>query len=708
MRILLIGQPNTGKTTLFNRLTGLQAAVGNWSGVTVAETVGRIRRLGYALVDLPGVYDLVPISHDEAITVRALASGAYDGILNIVDASQLRRNLQLTLALLSIERPIVVALNMVDVAEAEGKVVDPEALADRLGVPVVPVVARTGAGLGALLEVLAETMGGGASGGRPTGEGREAALAEAAAVGGESGRTSGGTTVLLKRSDAPALRRRPEIDAGPELEAALRAVEPVFSDPMLRRFLAERYLEGASEIVDDVERRRPALRSVREQLASALHAGGTESVQAALVERRYAWIDAHLPAVVRQAAPRRRPVSERIDDIVTHPVIGIPLFIALMLFIFQWTFDWLGTPLSEALDAFFTGPLTEAVGRGLEAIGAAPFFRALIVEGIIAGVGAVLVFVPQIFILFFFISFLEDSGYLARVAVLMDRLMDRFGLSGKAFIPLIIGFGCNVPGVMAARTIESSRERWATALITPFMSCSARLVVYALFVGAFFSRGQGLVMLSLYLFGIAMALLTARLLTRTVLRGAPSMYLVELPPYRVPNVRTLLRSTWEKGKGFIIKAGTLIFGGSVVIWLLGAVGPHGMAASIEESVLALLGRALQPLFQPLGFGTWQAAVALITGFLAKEVVVATLGIAFYAGEGTALTAALKSAFTPLSAYAFLVFVALYVPCLATTATLFREVPRRRWTVLMMGYSFALAYVFALVIYQGGRLLGMGG
>lgn len=674
MRFALVGNPNTGKTSLFNLLTDTYAAVGNWSGVTVEKKVGRMRAIGAELVDLPGMYSLLPLSRDEAVAVRFLFAESYAGVINIVDASQLRRNLQLTLQLLELGVPVVVALNMIDVAGARGMAIDAEALSRVLGVPVVPIVARTGHGKASLVEALG--------------------------------------TMATDRHD---VRLRPSIDYGEAIEATAANIAKFFPDPMKARFWALRYLEGHPAIAEPLEREHPEARTLREALEGALRARGATSIAAETTRRRYAWIDQTLPEIERlkndttRGKPLRRVSqtwTERLDRWATHPVLGMPIFFFVMYVVFQLTFDRLGTPLSDRFDAFFAGPLSAAASSLLTAIGAAPFYRDLVVEGIIAGVGGVLVFVPQIFILFFFISLLEDSGYMARVAIVVDRLMERFGLNGKAFIPLIVGFGCNVPGVMAARTIESPRERLVTALITPFMSCSARLAVYALFVGTFFRERQALVIFSLYVLGIALALVSAFVLTRTLARTEASMFWVELPPYRLPHARTLWRSTWEKGKGFVRKAGTFILGGSVAIWLLSYAGPGGLDVPIEDSFLAWLGGALAPLFAPLGFGFWQAGVALLTGFLAKEVVISTLGIAFYTGDSAALSGALATVFTPLSAYAFLVFLLLYMPCLATVAALHRETGSRKWTGFSIGYSLMLAYAAAFVVYHVGRWAGL--
>jgi ferrous iron transport protein B len=401
----------------------------------------------------------------------------------------------------------------------------------------------------------------------------------------------------------------------------------------------------------------------------------------------------------------KTPLSEKIDAIVTNKILGLPIFFLLMYLMFMLTFDWLGFPLSDLLDSFITGTLSTAIENLLHAAGASAFIHSLILDGIVAGVGGVLVFVPQIFILFFFISLLEDSGYMARVALVMDRLMEAVGLNGKAFIPMMIGFGCNVPGIMAARTIETPKERLLTIILTPLMSCSARLPVYALFVGAFFVQQKAFIVLSLYILGVAVALILAKLFSSTILKGETSFFVIELPPYRLPQFQALWRSTWDKGKGFVKKAGTFIFAGSVFIWLLSYIGPGGMDVALDDSFLAAIGGFIAPLFEPIGFNTWQAGASLITGFLAKEAIISTMNIIYFVPDEASLQGLLSDYFTPLAGYSFMVFILLYIPCLATVATIYKETGSKKWTAFSMGYALIIAYLLALIIYQGGKLLG---
>ncbi|MBW7650834.1 ferrous iron transport protein B [Anoxybacillus sp. ST4] len=665
MHIALVGNPNTGKTSLFNQLTGTYEYVGNWSGVTVEKKVGVLRNKQAKMIDLPGVYSLHPLSRDERVVTQFLLTEPFDEILNIVDASQLERNLLLTVQLLEFGKPLMIALNMVDVAERRGISIDQQKLAEALHVPIVSVVARTGKGCDQVERMLMEKV--------------------------------------------PQEVKPLHIYYGIALERAIaRFVETWGAEEKFpARWLAIQFYEGNSYVRDYVAEKLPETtwRSLYEQAEKEVQQAEQTSLDQLIYERRRSFVREVIEQSVQRQKIARVTVTDRIDAVVTNKYVGIPIFLLAMYMLFQLTFDWLGAPLSDLLDAFFAGPLTDFVTAMLGAIGASEFIRALVVDGIIAGVGGVLVFVPQIFILFFFISFLEDSGYMARVALVMDRLMEAVGLNGKAFIPLIIGFGCNVPGVMAARTIEQPRERLVTMLLTPLMSCSARLPVYALFVGAFFAANQALVVLSLYVLGVSLALILAKLFSLTILKEEASVFVVELPPYRMPQWQALWRSTWDKGKGFVKKAGTFIFGGSVAIWLLSYAGPNGMNVNMDDSFLALIGGVLAPLLAPLGFGTWQAGAALLTGFLAKEVVVSTMNIIYHVPDVESLQGLMASHFTPLSAFSFMAFVLLYVPCLATVATIYKETRSRKWTMFSIGYALVLAYIVSFVIYQIGSMLG---
>lgn len=660
----LIGNPNTGKTSLFNELTGSYEYVGNWVGVTVEKKVGILKDKSAQLVDLPGVYSLSPLSEDEGVATRFLLEEDFQGIVNIIDASQLERNLYLTVQVLEFGKPLIIGLNMIDVARSRGMEIDIDRLSTELQVPVYPIVARTGTGCDRLSQAL----------------------------------------VQLKDKHEPLV-----LDYGNVIEEGIRKIEDKWKGKEVR-WLALQFFEGNKLVREYLEARiDPAfLQDLYISTEKKIQAErGAASLPHWIRQVRSQWIKELCRKTVIRSAKKTKSISEKIDQLVTHPILGVPVFLLFMFLVFKMTFDWVGSPLSDLLDGLITGPITDGLQWGLHTIGASQFIQDLVLQGIVAGVGGVLVFIPQIFILFFCISVLEDSGYMARVAIVMDRVMEFFGLNGKAFIPMIIGLGCNVPGVMAARTIEQPGERLLTIILTPFMSCSARLSVYSLFVGAFFTKNQALVVFSLYFLGIVVALLLARILSPFLTRGNPSVFLVELPPYRFPKWLSLFRHTWEKGKGFVKKAGTYIFGGSVLIWLLGTTGPAGFQVSMSESFLAIIGGFISPLFEPLGFGTWQAGVALLTGFLAKEVVVSTMNILYMSGDLVSLQGILTHAITPLQAYSFMVFILLYTPCLATIAVIKKESGSAKWMWMSIGISLVIAYLLTFVIYQAGLLLGIG-
>ncbi|MGG3835698.1 ferrous iron transport protein B [Paenibacillus thiaminolyticus] len=690
----LVGNPNTGKTSLFNALTRSYEYVGNWTGVTVQKKVGRLHRQAGALIDLPGIYSLHPMSRDESVAVQYLLDERPNAIVNVVDASQLERNLMLTVQLLEYGVPVYVALNMTDVAAGRGIHIDPAKLSAALGVPVIPVNARKKQGIASILERLQPQAAEGVS---PL----------AAARGSDSGGSAASPTEPAERCSPLVL------NYGDEAERALDRIAALLpgDDAVPVRWTALQYIEQNETVRQSVQKRIGAeqvrqIGLIIEEAEQRLQdSGAALHLPQRLRSIRMEFIRQVIASSVHAEQRQVRTMTERLDNIVTNRWLGIPIFILIMFLTFKVTFDWLGTPLSDALDAFFSGPLTEGVAALLDAAGASSFTHALLEEGIIAGVGGVLVFVPQIFLLFLFISFIEDSGYMARVTVVMDRLMEAVGLNGKAFIPFVIGFGCNVPGIMAARTIEQPRERLVTTLLVPLMSCSARLSVYALFAGVFFQAHQAIVVLSLYLLSIVLSLLLAKLFTKRFMKEEHSIFVVELPPYRMPQWQTLFRSTWEKGKGFVRKAGTFILGGSVLIWFLTYAGPGGLGVEMDDSYLALIGGFLAPLLAPLGFGTWQAGAALLTGFLAKEIVVSTMNIIYHAPDAAMLQAQIAQAFTPLSAYTFCVFLLLYVPCLATVGILRKETASWRWTWFSIGYSLVLAYAAALVVTAIGHWLG---
>ncbi|TRM11588.1 ferrous iron transport protein B [Lentibacillus cibarius] len=654
---LLLGNPNTGKTSLFNTLTSSYAYVGNWTGVTVDKKVGQFTNQSGSLIDLPGVYDLKPVSEDESIVSNVLLHEDFDQLLNIMDASQLERSLHLTIQLLEMGKPVFIALNMMDVAKKKGMDINAERLASKLDVNLQTVIARKGTGCEELLEGLT--------------------------------------------NDDPSnhfqIRYPEEVENALDQFASLITNTSDISTRWLGlQFFAE---NNTVDLLLQKEQNYSQLVAIKQQLEELLQ----QPIQQVFYETRETFINQILKDVKRQSDQSSLLWQQRIDHIVMHPIWGIPIFMVVMFFVFQITFTWIGDPMSDLLDEFFSGTLSDWISQGLLFLGASSFVHDLIVDGIVAGVGGVLVFVPQIFALFFCISLLEDSGYMTRIAVIMDRIMEYFGLNGKSFIPMIISFGCNVPGIMAARTIEQRKERLLTILVAPFMSCSARLPVYALFIGAFFVKYQGLIVFSLYFLGILLALITVKIISMTVMRHEKSMFFVDLPVYHLPHAKTLWRSTWEKGKGFIRKAGTIIFAGSVFIWLMTYAGPGGLDVDMDTSFMAMIGGVIAPILSPLGFGTWQAASSLITGFLAKEVVVSAMSIIYAVTEGE-LGTTLSHFFTPVSAYSFMVFVLLYVPCLATVAAILRETKSVKWTIFAIVYPLVAAYIITWLIYRIGLAL----
>ncbi|MGB8000814.1 MAG: ferrous iron transport protein B, partial [Anaerobacillus sp.] len=590
MNTALFGNPNTGKTSLFNQITGAYEYVGNWSGVTVDKKVGQIKNSSQSLVDLPGVYSLNPLSHDERVASMALLNEEAEQILNIVNANQLERSLYLTIELLETNLPLVMVLNMVDIANKRGITINVERLGELLGVQSYSTVARKGKGCDEIVRLF---------------------------------------------KDEPLDSLAFEIDYGPSIETAIQELLVHLGEEgnKKKRWIAVQYLMNNEIIEQAYDSSQSTFKEIKSRAEQAILKEKGRSLDEEIHQIRMAVIH-NIVAQVTEDHEKQDSLSltKGIDHIATHPVFGIPFFLLVLLVVFELTFDWLGTPISDALDAFFSGALTNWATSLLNLMDTAPFIKAVVLEGIIAGVGGVLVFVPQIFILFFFISLLEDSGYMARVAVVMDRLMEFIGLNGKAFIPLVIGFGCNVPSIMAARTIEQPKERLLTILISPFMSCSARLSVYALFVAAFFEKFEALIVLSLYVLGIVVAILVAKIFS-LFLKNEKSYFVMELPPYNLPQIGQLLRSTWDKGKGFVKKAGTFIFGGTLFLWLFSYLGPAGANVPIDDSYMAIVSGFFAPIFAPLGFASWQAVSALITGFLAKEVVVSTMNILYHVPAG---------------------------------------------------------------------------
>jgi ferrous iron transport protein B len=678
--IALAGNPNTGKTSLFNRLTGSRASVGNWPGVTVERKEGLMRVGGEELtiVDLPGIYSLGAASVDEQIAAEFILRDRPDVAVVVVDASNLERSLYLVVQLLEMGQPAVVALNMVDAANSRGIQVDVTALERLLGVPVVPTVATSGEGVEGLKTRVAARL---------------------AALRGEGSFGEG--------------RRDFVVPYGERVERVLRRLEEALSGLGITfpgaspRLAAVKLAEGDTLFLSALAKNlhAPEFEEVLQGESDRLEKELGYDLQTAVIERRWGFLSGVAAEAVRRdlSIAERLSLSDRIDRVVTHRLLGLPLFLGITWLVFTLTY-LLGDPAADFLDGAI-GSLGEWLGGVLASMGAPPLLQSFVMDGVVGGVGSVVVFFPHIFLLFVFIAALEDSGYMARGAFVMDRIMHFLGLHGKSFIPMLLGFGCNVPSIMSTRILDRPRDRMITLLVLPFMSCSARLPVYVLFAGVFFGERAPLAIFSLYVLGILVAVAAAKILGSTLFKGESSHLVMELPPYHLPTLRGVFRSAWERGAMFLKKAGTFIFAAVILVWA-GANLPLGVEYASQESLVGRLGSAVAPLLEPAGFGSWQAGVALVFGLLAKEVVVGTFGTLLGVGE-EGIAAVLPQFFTPLAAYAFLVMTLLYIPCVAVIAAFKRETNSWKWTGFLVLYTTLLAYGAAVLVYQGGRLLGLG-
>ena len=583
--IALLGNPNVGKTTLFNALTGSNQHVGNWPGVTVDKKEGFFN--SNKIVDLPGIYALDTFSNEEKVSKKFLESGDVDLILNIVDASNLDRNLYLTMQLKDFKKPIVLLLNMNDIAEKKGIKIDPKKLEKAFNLKVIPITASKKEGLDEVKE-------------------------------------------------------------------------------FLNKGNFEKYLDkNTYSFKDEAD--------------------------------TYKFIEDKLSDCFNRSSNSSTTLTDKLDKIFLNPWLAYPLFIALMYFVFQFTFSWVGQPISDALDGFLGDTFMPYLSNLLS--GTAPWFQSLLVDGIVAGVGGIIVLLPIILALFLCIAILEDSGYMARVAFLMDKFMRKIGLSGKAFLPMITGFGCTVPAIMSARTLESEKDRKLTALLAPFMSCNARLPVYVIFAGLFFPDNASMVVASLYILGILVAFILGLVFKNTLFKKDEEPFIIELPEYKVPEVRSVLAQLWDKSKSFLKKAGTIIFAMSVVIWFLQSFNFTGMVEDITHSFLYNIGSFIAPIFAPLGFGDWQASVSLLTGLMAKETIISTMEVIYKVD----LTHMLPQFFTALSSYSFMVFVLLYTPCISVVGVMKKEYGGK-FTILSVIFQFLVAWISAFIIYHIGLLI----
>ena len=670
--VALVGNPNCGKTTLFNALTGSNQYVGNWPGVTVEKKEGeaRLGELRFTVVDLPGIYSLSPYSMEELVARRFILEERPDAIIDIVDATNLERNLYLTMQLLELERPVVLAVNFMDEVEKNGDAIDCARLSARLGVPVVPISARDGINIDRLVQEAHRQM-------------------------------HTGLTVEpddLYDDFTHAIHHR----VGELIH------DRAYAKGIPAHWAAIKLLGGDEEVARDLELDRETLDRIDAIAAEYEASSPLGDRETLLADSRYRFVE----RVVRASVKRGNhggalTVTERIDAVATHRIWAIPLFLGMMLAVFLLTFSGPGAWLSDGIAWFVEEVLCPGVSGWLAALHAPGWLSGLLVDGLIAGVGGVLTFLPMIALLFLFLSMLEDSGYMARAAFVMDRTLRHFGLSGKAFIPMLMGFGCTVPAVMGARTMENEKDRRMTILLVPFMSCGARLPIYGLMTAAFFPRWGGLIVFGLYLLGPVMAILSGLILKRSVFQGEPAPFLLELPPYRMPTLKNIWLHVWERVRDFLTRAGTIIAAMSVVVWFLQSFGADlRMVEDTSDSILALVGGLLAPVFAPMGFGVWQAAVALLTGLIAKEAVVSSMSLfyGFSLTDYAAAGAAMAATFSPAAAVAFLVFCALYTPCVAAIATIRREMNSLSWTALALVWQLGTAWLASFAVYQLAQLL----
>ncbi len=666
-KVALVGNPNAGKTTLFNALTGSNQYVGNWPGVTVEkkEGIARVGELSFTLVDLPGIYSLSPYSMEEIVARRFIIDEKPDAIINIVDATNLERNLYLTIQLLELERPTVLALNFMDEVEKQGVTIDCDRLSARLGIPVIPISARDNYNIDELVRQAHRMMH---------------------------------TGLTLEPDDLYD-------DFTHAIHHRITEIihDRCYSVGIPAHWASIKLLEGDDDVAKALglgETTLQRIEQIAQEYESATPRGDRETM---IADSRYRFVEGAVRyAVHKPNREGKKTVTERIDDVVTHKIFAIPVFLLMMLMMFLFTFSGPGKWLGDLMAWFIDGVLTPGVAGWLSAISAPAWVQGLLVDGVIAGVGGVLVFLPQIAVLFLFLSMLEDTGYMARAAFVMDRTLRHFGLSGKAFIPMLMGFGCTVPAVMGARTMENEKDRRMTILLVPFMSCGARLPIYALMTAAFFPAYSGVIVFSIYVLCLAMAVISGIVMKKTLFKGEPAPFLLELPPYRMPTLKNIWLHVWERVRDFLTRAGTIILAMSVVLWFLQNFNTSfRMVDSIDQSILAAIGSVIAPIFAPMGYGFWQAAVALLTGLIAKEAVVSSMSLFYgfsltdYAGAG----AAMAGNFTPAAALAFIAFCALYTPCVAAIATIRREMNSKRWTAVCLGWQLLVAYVVSVIVYH---------
>ncbi|MBQ3412590.1 MAG: ferrous iron transport protein B [Oscillospiraceae bacterium] len=668
MILALAGNQNSGKTTLFNALTGSNQHVGNFPGVTVERKSGMVK--GYKdceIVDLPGIYSIRPYTQEEIVSTDFILKEHPDGIVNIVDATNIERNLYLSLQLLELKVPMVIALNMMDEVRANGGSIDVEKLSEILGVPVVPIAAAKGEGISELMETVYNTA---------------------------------------SRKVLPSVYDF--CDSSSAVHRCIHAIVHLIQDhaDMLGlpyRFCVTRLIEGDGDMDEQLGLNQNEKELIEHIVVEMEDSTGLDR-NAALADMRYNFIEGAVDeAVIKSHESKEHRRSVAIDKVLTGKYTALPVFFLVMFLVFWLTFNAIGQRLSDLM-AVGIENLTAAAAAGLEAYGLNPVVKSLVIDGIFAGVGSVLSFLPIVVTLFFFLSILEDTGYMARIAFVMDSLLRKIGLSGRSFVPMLMGFGCSVPAIMATRTLSSDRDRKMTILLTPYMSCSAKIPIYAVFSAAFFPKHAAFVMIGLYVTGIVVGILAALLFKSTLFRGNPVPFVMELPNYRLPSAKTVALLLWEKAKDFIERAFTIIFLGSMVIWFLQTFDSRlNVVVDSADSLLAIIGRFIAPVFGPVGFNDWRVATSLISGFTAKESVISTLAVLL----GTSidnLGTVLGSLFSPLTAVSFLVFTLLYTPCVAAIAAVRRELNSGLKTLTVVISQCVIAWIVSFIVYNIGGIL----
>lgn len=670
----LAGNPNTGKTSLFNNITGAKQHVGNWPGVTVEKREGSIIYKGKTikLIDLPGIYSMGAYSEDEVVAREYILDEKPNIIINVVDSTNLDRNLYLTVQLLEMEADVIVALNMIDETEKLGMTIDYEKLSQIIGAKVIPTIATKKKGLDKISKSILENK---------------------------------------YVFDKELKRSNPfKIDYGVEVEQKISEIIKLLrlSDIVLKdypvRWLAIKLLEGDKKLIEQVRNTDKGssiiktLENSRKQLKKNLGL----SLDTYIISKRYDYINRVVEQCVNDPRKDKLTSTDKIDKVLTHKVLGIPIFIAIMLLVFTFTFN-LSDPIVELLEKAFDG-LGKLAGDILVKWQMSGLFSSFIVDGIIGGLGSVLEIVPVLFTLFIALAILEDTGYMARIAYIMDKPMERVGLHGKAFIPFLLGFGCNVPAIMSTRSLDSKRDRMVAIMANPFISCSARLPVFVLFTSVFFSSHKALIIVSLYTISIFMAIVTTKLFGKLMPEEEDSSFIIELPPYRRPTIKGVFIHMWEKVEDFLKRVSTIILAAVIIIWLLSSL-PFGVEYASDKSLVGRISSIIAPILKPAGFGTWQATIALIFGVLAKEIVVTTLGVVYKAGS-QGLDFTLAQHFTPLSAYSFMVMTLLYAPCIATIGSMKSETKSVKWTLISVLYGLVVAWVMSVLIYQIGLRFGL--